>query len=120
MFRFLLIMMFVFPAWPSYAINYFRCDQTSDCIKAYGGCGRYLSVHRRYKELYEAKAHNSDKVASCLPPTEKDKIRKHQGQVVCHQQSCRLLMPNNSDQAASSTTQSSEEQPVAPISKETQ
>ncbi len=79
---------------PVLAINYFRCETTQDCVKAYGGCGRYLSVHRRYKELYEAKAHGADKVANCLPPTEKDKLRKFHGELLCQKQSCRLLLPN--------------------------
>lgn len=85
----------LYMAAPSlHAINYYWCEKDSDCVKAYGGCGRYLSVHRRYKELYEAKAHKSDKVASCLPPTEKDKIRKHEGVVTCYKGGCRLLMPD--------------------------
>ena len=79
---------------PSFGINYFRCQETKQCVKAYGGCGRYLSVHRRYKELYEAKAHLADKTANCLPPTEKDRVRKHEGEVKCLKDSCRLLMPS--------------------------
>lgn len=77
----------------AFALNYFRCQQTSQCVKAYGGCGRYLSVHQRYKELYEAKAHLGDRVANCLPPTEKDKIRKFDGQPQCLKDECRLIIP---------------------------
>ena len=83
-----------FFCYSAMAINYFRCEKTSDCVKAYGGCGAYLAVHKRYKELYEAKAHKSDKVANCLPPTAKDKLRKHQGLVICRKKSCRLLLPD--------------------------
>ena len=79
---------------PSFGINYFRCEKTQDCAKAYGGCGRYLSVHKRYKELYEAKAHKADRVANCLPPSKKDKDRKYDGEVSCLKQSCRLLIPD--------------------------
>lgn len=77
----------------SYGINYFRCERDADCVKAYGGCGRYLSVHKRYKELYEAKAHKADKVANCLPPSARDKKRKFEGEISCLKQSCRLLLP---------------------------
>lgn len=81
------------------AINYFWCEKNHDCVKAYGGCGRYLSVHKRYKELYEAKAHKSDKVANCLPPSKKDKIRKHEGVVQCRKMSCRLLLPPKKEES---------------------
>ena len=77
----------------SLAINYFRCEKTSDCVKAYGGCGRYLCVHKRYKELYEAKAHKSDKTSFCLPPGKEDRKRKHEGVVKCLNKRCRLLLP---------------------------
>ena len=94
MLKYLLFPLFLsLQAQPAFAINYFRCETTQDCVKAYGGCGRYLSVHRRYKELYEAKAHGADKVANCWPPTEKDKLRKFEGEVLCQKQSCRLLLP---------------------------
>lgn len=75
------------------AINYFRCQETKQCVKAYGGCGRYLSVHQRYKELYEAKAHKSDRVANCLPPSDRDKLIKFEGQPQCLKDQCRLLIP---------------------------
>lgn len=89
----LISLIFFLEVQPVFAINYFRCEETADCVKAYGGCGRYLSVHRRYKELYEAKAHGADRVANCLPPTEKDKLRKFHGELLCQKQSCRLLLP---------------------------
>ncbi len=85
----------LFLALPAQAINYFRCDQTQDCIKAYGGCGRYLSVHRRYKELYEAKAHKGDQVAFCLKPEEIDKKYKMQGQPLCQKNRCLLVLKSD-------------------------
>ncbi len=78
---------------PAWGINYFRCDTTKNCAKVYGGCGRYDSVHRRYKELYEAKAREGDKVSNCLAPTERDKRIKHQGIPVCKNQRCGLKLP---------------------------
>ena len=77
----------------AFALNYYRCEKDEDCARAYGGCGRYLSVHKRYKELYEAKARKSDTTAFCLPPSEVDKARNQNGKVQCLKQECRLLLP---------------------------
>ena len=77
----------------AFGINYFWCKEQVNCVRAYGGCGRHLSVHRRYKELYEAKARKSDTVAYCLPPSNKDKVRSSEGIVKCLKGDCRLLMP---------------------------
>lgn len=82
-----------------FAINYFRCDRTEDCGKVYGGCGRYYSVHRRYVELYEAKARKGDTVSFCKPPTELDQKYKLEGRPVCVKNKCRLTLkkkPNKS------------------------
>lgn len=87
----------IFSASTASAINYFRCDATSDCVKAYGGCGRYFSVHQRYKELYEAKAHKGDKVSFCLKPTEVDDKVKMQGKPLCHKNRCLLSLKNNEE-----------------------
>lgn len=91
--KWLLIFVFTLSFNSAEAINYYRCETTEDCAKAYGGCGRYLAVHKRYKELYEAKAHKADRVANCLAPTAKDRLRKHQGHLSCLKNSCRLLLP---------------------------
>lgn len=77
------------------AINYFRCDTTNDCTKAYGGCGRYFSVHKRYKELYEAKAHKGDRVAYCLKPRPIDDKYKMDGKPFCKKNRCLLTLKNN-------------------------
>lgn len=98
MIRILVILIF-FTAIPAEAINYFRCDKTSDCVKAYGGCGRYFSVHKRYKELYEAKAHKGDRVANCKKPTELDQKIKFEGAALCSRNKCLLsLKKKKSDQ----------------------
>ena len=75
------------------AINYYWCEKSENCVKAYGGCGRYYSVHRRYKELYEAKAHKGDRTVNCLAPTKADKKYKHEGQPFCVKKACRLRLP---------------------------
>ncbi len=77
---------------PSYSLNYFRCEETSDCVKAYGGCGRYLSLHKRYKELYEAKAHKGDTKSFCSPLSEKNKQLKLLGVPTCKNQKCFLTI----------------------------
>lgn len=79
------------------AINYFRCEKTEDCAKTYGGCGRYLSVHKRYNELYEAKARKSDTTSFCMPPSDKDKERNEKGVVECLKQECRLILKANKE-----------------------
>ena len=75
------------------ALNYFRCEKNSDCAKAYSGCGRYLSVHKRYRELYAAKAHEGDKVSHCLAPTKRDKEYKHKAFSRCVRKNCVLVLP---------------------------
>ncbi len=87
------ILLVLLLSFQAQGINYFRCDRSEDCVKAYGGCGRYFSVHRRYKELYEAKAHKGDRVASCLASTPLDKRYKFEGTPSCRQQKCLLVLP---------------------------
>ena len=84
----------------SFAINYFRCDKTDDCSKAYGGCGRYYSVHKRYKELYEAKAKEGDKVANCLAPTELDEKMRVEANPICKKNRCYLSLKKNKGKKA--------------------
>lgn len=84
-------------SFSAHGINYYRCDKTEDCAKAYGGCGRYFSVHRRYKELYEAKAHKGDKTVNCLAPTEMDKKYKFDGQPLCKKNKCLLVLPKKEE-----------------------
>ena len=93
--KFLILFLAITVSCPSLAINYFRCDTTKDCVKAYGGCGRYFSVHKRYKELYEAKAHKGDRVASCLKPTEMDQKYKFEGHPFCKKNRCLLVLKDN-------------------------
>ncbi len=97
----ILVFLVFFMSSNSLAINYFRCDKTNDCAKAYGGCGRYFSVHKRYKELYEAKAHKGDRVANCLAPTKMDKKYKFEGAPVCNKNRCRLELPKKKKEEAS-------------------
>lgn len=92
-----LSLVFLFSISSSQAINYFRCDKKIDCAKVYGGCGRYRSVHRRYKELYESKAHLGDKTANCLAPTDKDKKYKHFAQPTCVKKNCVLVLPKSDE-----------------------
>ena len=101
--KLLLVIIIFLTSFQAFSINYFRCEKTEDCAKAYGGCGRYLSVHKRYKELYEAKAHKADKVANCLPPSAKDKKRKFEGEISCLKQSCRLLLPTKAKSVETKT-----------------
>ena len=91
----ILIYVVTFFASPVFGINYFWCEKADDCVKAYGGCGRYFSVHRRYKELYEAKAHKGDRVSNCLAPTEIDKKYKFDGAPSCKKRKCLLVLPKN-------------------------
>ncbi|MCB0378257.1 MAG: hypothetical protein KDD33_07170 [Bdellovibrionales bacterium] len=94
--KYILISIFSFltgsQAW---AINYFRCDKDSDCAKTYGGCGRYEAVHKRYKELYEAKARKSDTIAFCHKPKEKDYELAEKGVALCKKNRCHLILPKN-------------------------
>lgn len=88
----------------TFAINFFRCKTTSDCTMAYTGCGRYLSVHKRYKELYEAKARKGDTSTFCIAPTQEDKELRARGEVECREnkgskkktRSCILFIPKKS------------------------
>jgi hypothetical protein len=88
----LLLFFLIFNGPSALAINYFRCDTSQDCAKAYGGCGRYFSVHRRYKELYEAKAHKGDRTSFCLPPKDIDNEYKYQGVPSCRKNRCLLTL----------------------------
>lgn len=98
--RGLFITLILLASNPVWAINYYRCDQASDCTKAYGGCGRYFSVHKRYKELYEAKAHKGDRVSFCKAPTENDNLYKYQGRSVCRKQRCLLSLPKKEQKSS--------------------
>ncbi len=89
-----------FIALNTYGINYFWCESDQNCVKAYGGCGRYFSVHQRYKELYEAKAHKADRVASCLAPQAIDKKLKHYGIPQCRKKRCLLTLPEDKKEKA--------------------
>ena len=85
----------------TFAVNFFRCEKTEECVMAYTGCGRYLSVHRRYKELYEAKARKGDTTSFCIAPAEKDKELRLKGVAECRVtvgkkkklKNCRLYIP---------------------------
>lgn len=83
---------------PVFGINYFRCENSQDCVKAYGGCGRYLSVHRRYRDLYQAKAKEGDKVSACRKPEPKDELKKMKGEPYCIQNHCQLIVPEDQSQ----------------------
>ena len=82
----------LFP-WYAGALNYFRCEKKTDCAKVYAGCGRYDSVHIRYKELYGAKARKGDTVSFCAKPSIKDIELKENGQPACFKKNCRLMIP---------------------------
>lgn len=96
--NFLFAALIIFSTSTGLAINYFRCDQSKDCTKAYGGCGRHFAVHRRYKELYEAKAHKSDKTVFCLKPTEIDVKVATEGQPICRNNHCFLSIKESEEE----------------------
>ncbi|MCJ8276492.1 MAG: hypothetical protein MJK18_06605 [Bdellovibrionales bacterium] len=85
---------------PSWGINYFRCETTDNCAKAYVGCGRYGSVHKRYKELYEAKARKTDTTAFCLAPTDRDKKMRSEGVALCKKSECRLVLEKKKESSS--------------------
>lgn len=93
--KFIGLFLVFFSSSPSWGINYFWCEKTENCVKAYGGCGRYFSVHQRFKELYEAKAHKGDQVSNCLAPREIDNMYKFDGKPLCKKNKCLLILPED-------------------------
>ncbi len=87
----------------AFGINYFWCEKDENCVKAYGGCGRYFSVHRRYKELYEAKAHKGDKTSNCIAPQAIDKKMQREGVPKCRKKRCLLTLPKNKKEISEET-----------------
>lgn len=92
---FLFVVAFLLSSSEAVAINFFRCETNEDCAKVYIGCGRYGSVHKRYKELYEAKARKGDTVSFCRAPEQKDKELREKGVFECKKKACRLYLPES-------------------------